>query len=536
MRSKRSRNLFKCYWALGIIFVTLSLMPVVFCAIASANDINSVSDNYISYNFSSDFNLYTDIQLANSISNDDISNNIWQQAQTAVQNRYRTHDIFSFVDNMDVEQSFDLLLQLWKLVTYYYYHDIDQSTMVKNALVELQIAAESDVIKQRYHLSEDNSSYLVSEIQILIDKLKNKDEIDYAWLKIELEKISNCCKKIGLENSWPVLEIIFGICDNLDIYSNYLLPQRYFDMLDALNGSYKGIGVDIIFRDDNYPLVFDVVDNSPAAKAGIKPGDLLIELDNNSLKNIAEYQYDNCYLLADDDNFSMKIKRDDKTFEFALKKDNVTALDVRNVQTLINATTGFIRISSFGRNTASQVDNALKQLIEQGAESVIIDLRNNGGGMVSSAIETADLFIKEGKIVSLKSYSGIKTYIAGTDNKQTEDMSVVILVNKDTASAAEIFTAALKQHNRAIVIGKTTYGKAVVQTVYDLEHNAGALVLTTAEYFPPSGESFNKTGIKPNIEVVNTENADINEQNQSITDRISESNLDIRTALKCLSN
>ena len=535
MRTKRSRNLFNCCWALGIMFVLLSLMPVIFCAIASANDINSIKVGPVTCNYSSDFNN-NDIKLANSSLTKDISDNIWDQAQLAVQNRYRSQDIFGFVEKIDSEKSFDLLLQLWQLVTYYYYHDINQANLVERALIELQVAVESDAIKEKYDISNEDSSYIVSEIQKLKDDLKTKGEIDFSWLKIELENISNCCRKIGLDNSWPVLEIVFGICDNLDIYSNYLLPERYFDMLNALNGNYKGIGVDIIFRDDNYPLVFDVVDDSPAAKAGIKPGDLLLELDNHSLKDVSEYEYDDCYLYADDDNFSMKVKRKSETLGFNLKKEFVTALDVRNVQTLINATTGFIRISSFGRNTATQAEKALNKLIEQGVDSVIIDLRNNGGGMVSSAIETVDLFLKESEIVSFKSYSGIKTYIAGTDNKQTEEMSLVVLVNKETASAAEIFTAALKQNNRAIVIGKTTFGKAVVQTVYDLEYDAGALVLTTAEYFPPSGVSFNKTGIIPNIEVVNTENAVIHEENQSINERISENNLEIRAALKCLNN
>ena len=540
MKAERSRNLLSTYtniyWVLSLLLIVLSLVPAMLCTIASANDIINVDKSSYHCNLTSEIYPETEIQLANSTSTANIPDTLIEQAQLAVQSRYKMHDIFGFVENMDQEKSFDLLLQLWQLVIYNYYLEIDRSNLVERALIELQIAIKSKTIRENYSISEQDSTFVANEIQSVINKLKSKDEIDFSWLKSQLQTISNSCVKIGLENSWPVMEMVFGICDNLDAYSRYLLPKRYKEMLDSLKGNYKGIGIDIIFRENNYPLVFDVVDGSPASKAGIKPGDLLVEIDNNSLNNADEYQYDNVCSDASEDSFDITVQRDSKTFNYTLKKEYVTASDVRNVKTLINATTGFIRISSFGRNTAEQTESALQQLIDNGVESLIIDLRNNGGGMVSSAIETADLFLGDGEIVSFRSYEGLRTYIAGADNKQSEEISIVILVNKETASAAELFTAALKHNNRAIVIGKTTYGKAVMQTVFDLEHDAGALVLTTAEYLPPSGESFNLKGIIPNIEVVNTENAEICDENQCINDRISENNIVMRTALKCLSN
>ena len=536
MKSKRSWNLFINYWALSVLLVVIATMPVVFCTIASANDIVSARQAISVCNLSSLSDNELDVFPRGEISNGSIPNSLWDQAQTAVQNRYRRNDILGFVKQIDREKSLDLLLQLWQLVTYYYYHDIDQAKLAERAFVELQVAVKSDAIREKYKLRDAENEILLERINDILISVKSKSDIDYSWLKKQLTNLSNSCEKTGLDSSWPILEFIFSICDNLDIYSNYLLPERYFEMLDALKGNYSGVGIDIVFRKNNFPLVFDVVDDSPAAKAGIKPGDLLIKLDDFSLKCVDEQQYDSFFLDEEKDRFTITVQRETDSLKFDLTKEYVKASSVRNVRTFFDATTGYIRISNFGRKTAIQTELALKQLIDQGVESVIIDLRNNGGGMVTSAIDTSDLFLKEGEIVSIKSYSGIKTYIASADNKQTEDVSIVLLVNNDTASAAEIFTAALKQNNRAIVVGNKTFGKAVVQTVYDLEYNAGAIVLTTAEYFPPSGISFNQKGIIPNIEVVNTENAEFHDTDQCITDRISEENIVMSTALKCLKN
>ena len=478
--------------------------------------------------------IHNDLHSDNTFQQLDSDLKISLRAKLAVKNRYRYNDIASMASTYSTDQSFDILLQLWQIVTYYYYHDIEQDTLVDNIISELLAVVNDSEIRNNYHLSEENAEKLISFINKQRQLIQKDSSLEYSDLESYLRKISDYCQSSsGIYASWPVIETIFSISGTLDNYSNIILSDKYSDMLGQLKGNYSGIGTDLIFDPADYPFVFDVIPESPADICGIKPGDSLVEINSHELKDISSNDFD--IIFDKCESFTLSVKRNDEIFKTEVKKTQLTSSTIRNAGIFPDSHCGYIRITSFNKDTFNDFSSELSKL-DGKISSLIIDLRNNGGGLVTSAVESADLFLSEGKIVSIKSFTSEKHYFARPDNNSFENMPVCILVNDHTASAAEIFTAALKQNDRAIVIGKTTFGKALVQTVYDLRHNAGALVLTTAEYLPPSDKSFNLKGITPNIEVVNTENADKNGTHLSIIDRISCNNAVMKTALKCLNN
>ncbi len=534
LERRAKKGFFRNLTAAGLIFTALtSLIPAYSNAICSAKVISQNSENeiYVSdiANMSGTSTIFERAKAKLAADKPDP----WLRAQMAVKKRYHQHDISTLVKQYNRADSFDLLLQVWQLINYYYYNDITANELLNNALTELKAVTSDPEIRQKYNISSMQAAKLKSYIDQQRTLLQSNVHIDYSLVKQTLNNISDYCQDTGLESSWPVIETIFALCGNLDRYSNYIMPEKYNTMMESLKGNYEGIGTDLIFRGFDYPLVFDILPGSPAETAGILPGDLLIKLNSVELNNISDYEFDGIFLTAHN-TMSLTVKRDDKYIDLTVEKAQLHSSTVRNTCILSGTKTGYFRITSFDKNTDSEISNSLSELSEE-CDSLIIDVRNNGGGMVTSAVNAADLFLSEGNIVSIRSFSAMKSYNAGADNKKSEEIPIYILVNRHTASAAEIFTAALKQNCRAIVIGEKTFGKAMVQTVYDLRHNAGAVMLTTAEYLPPSHESFNLKGITPDIEVIDTEKQEYINSHQCIYERISRNNPVMNVALNCVS-
>ena len=196
--------------------------------------------------------------------------------------------------------------------------------------------------------------------------------------------------------------------------------------------------------------------------------------------------------------------RKNKKIQANVKRKFVDAPSVRYVRLLENdKKTGYIRIASFDNDTALELRRAVDLLVKNGAKSLLIDLRANGGGIMRSAIDAVRLFVNQGTIVTVKTALEKTRYCASSEQSQIDcyKLPLAILVDQNTASAAEIFTAALKDHCRATIIGQQTLGKAVVQTVYQLSNNKSALCITTASFQSPSKKNFHKIGIDPDINV-----------------------------------
>lgn len=283
-----------------------------------------------------------------------------------------------------------------------------------------------------------------------------------------------------------------------DPYTSYLDQDTTSDLMDRLNGEYSGIGVEIQKIDEGV-LVTNIFDNSPAEKAGMLIGDLIIKINgedvrNNTVKEVSEK-------IKTKEPVRITVYRSGIEKEITTKAQNVTITSVikNNYEGV-----GYIKISTFSNNTYTQFKTALESLENEGINSLVIDVRNNGGGYLSPAVEIAELFITKGKnIYGLESKEIKEMYKDKTNDKR--DYKIVILTNSATASASEILTAALKESYGAIIVGTTTYGKGTVQETSTLE-SGGMVKYTTAYWLTPDGNKINGIGIKPDFEIDGEEN------------------------------
>ncbi|MBT5199784.1 MAG: S41 family peptidase [Gammaproteobacteria bacterium] len=314
-----------------------------------------------------------------------------------------------------------------------------------------------------------------------------------AFNRISSAYVEEIDDKTLLENA------IKGMLSQMDPHSSYLDKDSFDDLQESTSGNYGGLGIEI-GMEDGFVKVISPMDDTPAAKAGIESGDLIIQLNDTPVKGMS---------LSD----AIEAMRGEPGSEIEItliKTDNPTPTPLTLTREVIKVASvrhryledgfGYLRIAQFQSGTGDEVEKAVIQLKDKGdLEGLIIDLRNNPGGVLQSAVAVSDVFIDGGLIVSTR---GRMEDSEHRYNARTPDsihgVPIVVLVNAGTASASEIVAGALQDHSRAIVMGTTTFGKGSVQTILPLT-NEKAIKLTTARYYTPNGKSIQAAGIIPDI-------------------------------------
>ena len=288
-----------------------------------------------------------------------------------------------------------------------------------------------------------------------------------------------------------------------DPYSAYYSPSTYKDITAELDGEYRGIGVVVGTRNGEI-FIKSVNSSSPAEKAGILKDDVLLSVNGTDYPAEKLAEAVNAIKGTKVGNtVSLGIRRGEEILTIDIKIEKVKEILVTH--RVIDGNVGYIRLSSFGTNVGPEFAGALKELEKENIKALIIDLRSNPGGTLDSATAIADLLLPKGDIVTIKDKKGNEeTY---TSDKKELNLPMCVLINEQSASASEVLAGALKDYNKAILVGKKSFGKGVVQSVMDLGDGSG-LSLTIAKYYTPSGECIHGVGIEPDIEVDLPEDAD----------------------------
>ena len=303
---------------------------------------------------------------------------------------------------------------------------------------------------------------------------------------------------------------IEGMLKNLDPYSAYLSPERYKELEIGTSGEFGGVGMEVAVE-NGVLKVISPIEGSPADLAGIKPGDLITEIDGKPTRGMVVYDAVKLLRGPKGSNVTITITREGEgSRDITLTRDVIHIKSVK--YKLLDNEIGYIKISQFQENVSDELKDAMSKLeLDNGGSlrGLVLDLRNNPGGLLDEAIEVADQFIDKGLIVSVRGRTSnqSKEYYA-TKGDSERDISLVVLVNKGSASASEVVAEALQDSKRATIIGSKTFGKGSVQTIIQLDDGSG-LKLTTAKFYAPSGRSISDVGVTPDIIVEDNEYADL---------------------------
>lgn len=281
-----------------------------------------------------------------------------------------------------------------------------------------------------------------------------------------------------------------------DPYSAYLTEDEYNEMMISTTGEYQGIGVTIAPDDNGLINVVSPIDESPAAKAGVKTGDKIISVGGKTYDGSSIDQAVAAMRGKPGTKVDIIVLRGNNEMEFSITRANIVMKSVRSE--VLDGNIGYIRISSFEEKTADDFKQQLRDMELKQVKGIMIDLRDNGGGLVDTSVQIADMLLDEGVVTYTEDRKGSKEYYRSKAGKT--DLPYVILVNGGTASASEILTGAVKDHKTGTIIGTNTYGKGIIQSIEQLS-NGDAVKLTIMQYFSPKGNVIHKVGIKPDVEV-----------------------------------
>ena len=317
---------------------------------------------------------------------------------------------------------------------------------------------------------------------------------------------------------------IRGMLSGLDPHSSYLVPKDYKDLQAGTSGEFGGLGIEV-GMEDGFVKVISPIDDTPAQKAGVEAGDLVIRLDDTPVKGMSLGDAVKIMRGKPGTDITLTIIRDgvDKPLKIVITRDVIRVTSVKS--RMLEPGFAYVRITQFQSRTGENLRDAISKLKDDSEgklKGLILDLRNNPGGVLSAAVSVSDAFLKKGMIVYTEGRlddSKMKFNAKPTD--VLNGAPLVVLVNGGSASASEIVAGALKDHKRAIIMGTKTYGKGSVQTILPMD-NGSALKLTTARYFTPDGTSIQATGIEPDIALANVTLA---KATPPVTERVKEADL-----------
>jgi carboxyl-terminal processing protease len=371
------------------------------------------------------------------------------------------------------------------------------------------------VIKKNF-VGEINREKLFEESLKNVKELlkENKMNADFKEIKVtddenndiknflkEIDEISSTCSTDKLHKEDIIRAALDGLLKGLeDPYTIYMDPEEYREFSSSLEmESYSGVGIFIELdkKRNNRLTIIEPVEDSPAFNAGIQAGDVIIKINGKSTEGITMEESTKQIRGLKGSTVILTVERNEKeVIDYPIVRDVINSKNI--TYKMYNETIGYIRVRTFSYAIANELEGTMKELISQGAKSYIIDLRNNGGGYIESAVDISSKFLPGGNlIVTVNGNSPRKYKSRGTTHS---DLPVVILINEFSASASEITAGAIQDNKRGPLIGTKSFGKGSVQTIYPIGLS-GVLKITTAHYFTPSGRNIDKEGLTPDIEV-----------------------------------
>ena len=337
--------------------------------------------------------------------------------------------------------------------------------------------------------------YFISSNSSEVDIYKKIDLFGEVLEKINREYIDEINQSESMDSA------INGLLQSLDPYSSYMSPEILEEMQTETSGEFGGLGIEVSME-AGVVKVISPIDDTPASKAGLKAGDYIVKINDTQVQGKSLSEAVDLMRGPVGSSIELTVRRrgEKKALTFNITREIIEIQSVKSE--LLEENIGYIRLTSFNENSSDQIEKQIKKLKKnKNLNSFILDLRNNPGGLLNQAIRISDFFLENGEIVSTKSRKK-------SDNRKwfakkgdiTDGKTLLVLINYGSASASEIVAGALKDHKRAIILGENSYGKGSVQSIIPLK-NKGAIRLTVAKYYLPSGKSISEVGVRPDIEV-----------------------------------
>ncbi|MEE9515419.1 MAG: S41 family peptidase [Candidatus Brocadiales bacterium] len=351
---------------------------------------------------------------------------------------------------------------------------------------------------------------LVLTLSLLITlsrPLPAEEETDYYEDYVELVKVVRLIKEKYVDEV-QLHDLLTGayrgMFQELDPYSQFISPYEMEDLRIETEGEFGGMGIEVIMQDGILTVITPILD-SPAFKAGVMPGDKILRIEDESAENISFREAIKRLRGAPGTKVTISVLHPDETepTDITIERDVVQLKSVLGSRIIDEEDKiGYVAVSTFQENTTEELENAVTALLQEGMESLILDLRFNPGGLLNVAVDVSDKFIEDDVIVSTKGKDPSQNHVYLAKKSGTfPNFPVIVLINNGSASAAEIVAGAIRDRKRGLLVGTKTFGKGSVQSLVPVEDEGSAIKLTTAKYYTPSGALIHEIGIEPDVVV-----------------------------------
>ncbi len=307
---------------------------------------------------------------------------------------------------------------------------------------------------------------------------------------------------IGLPVQSTIYEFTNGAIASLDPYSSFMSNSQYGEAMSQIEGNFVGLGVELRTNEDHLQVV-NVIPGGPADAGNVAPNDRIIAVDGQSVKETGSEKAADMLRGIEGSYISITVERDGmKTQSVRLQRRRVEIPSVEEVAIIDRPNgIGYIRLTNFQKTTTRDFDAALYKLHGQGMKSLIVDVRGNPGGLLSASVDVANRFVSNGVIVSTRGRNPIEDYTHRAEVRNTWRIPLVVLIDEDSASASEIFAAAIRDHRRGTIVGRQSFGKGSVQGIFPLNVSGGGIRLTTAKFYSPRGLPISDVGVQPDVDI-----------------------------------
>lgn len=418
--------------------------------------------------------------------------------------RYADRSFCSQLAEMGFAGAIDAYSAILLKIQTFYVDEPNWRLLVDHGTFALHVALTESAFQKRHRISAQPG-----EIVDCIDRLKQLTaartvENRHQAREAVAEAAAVVHQRLGLPHSAVVMEYLAGACNALDSYSGFLTPDQLQDVYGQIEGNFVGLGVELKAQDGLLTIV-RVISGSPAEKAGLRAGEQILMVDRQDTRSLSADEAANLLQGPEGSSVVLTVSRPgEKPREVAAVRRRVEVPSI-DLATMIDRDAGiaYLRLTCFQKTTCNDLDRALWKLHAEGMRQLIIDLRGNPGGLLTTSVEAADRFLDRGVIVATRGRSTQEdfTYVAHAEG--TWRVPLVVLIDGNSASAAEIFAGAIADHQRGLVVGQRSYGKGSVQGIFTIDAISAGLRLTTAKFYSPKGRPYSNYGVEPH-QVVQT--------------------------------
>lgn len=421
------------------------------------------------------------------------------EAQTRITRRYQNQGFLSLL-NLPPQQAAALYQEVMQMIDSRHLEPSTPQVRVQKALTNLMLALDVPTFVQTNQLMlqpANVQAYRQALQQAMQSPVQTNQ--DAAGVMNWTMQVSQ--QQLGLRPAATALEFVYGAVESLDKYSAFVPPERTPGASLQLESNLVGIGVQIEMRPEGAEVA-KVISGSPAQSAGIQNGDLLLAVSGQQLAGASVDQAVELISGPAGSPVVLGVQRQNqRPFTVTVTRRAIQLRSVNDIQMLSGTRVGYFKLDKFTGTATEEVENAMQQLYQQGMQAVVMDLRGNPGGLLTAAIQISDKFLPEGTIVATRG----RTPADNTEEHATRDhtwkLPLVVLVDHNSASASEIFAAAIQENQRGVVVGRKSYGKGTVQTQFPLQTAGCSLRITTAKFYSPTGRVMAGSGVTPDVQV-----------------------------------